>query len=156
MAELMVALSALGLIIIQRRHRSENWFIYDRHLLPSHTPCWFASTPPIRIIIEQLADNQSEYLMASYPPIANTLQTLQVESEQTPSGQWFVPKQRICTRTCPSLPDCFRYPMCVPAFTLQADSDTAEQQWLSVSAVMQQLLLRWEELYTSVLNIHLL
>ena len=52
---------------------------------PSHTPGWFASTPPVRMVI-QLTHNQSENPMAqtadSQPP-----QTLHVESEQTTSAR---------------------------------------------------------------------
>ena len=53
------------------------------HSVPPHTMHWFASTPPVRMVI-QLAHNQSENPMAqtadSQPP-----QTLHVESEQTTS-----------------------------------------------------------------------
>ena len=52
MAELMVALSALGLVIIRRLRRRE------KVVCPFHTPHWFASTPRIRMVIEQTT-NQS-------------------------------------------------------------------------------------------------
>ena len=91
---------------------------------PSHTPRWFISTPPIRMVI-QLTNNQLENPMAqtadSQPP-----QTLHVELEQTTSA-WlrklptqlntpnrFVPDLVLVS---PNVSDVQRLGRSVPAFT---------------------------------------
>ena len=97
MAELMVALSARRLVIIRRRHRRET-VVCSAH----PTLRWFASTPPIRNVIEQLADNQSEYPMMSNPRTAvHTVPKASNTAEHT---------KQICSQTRHSFLKRFRRP----------------------------------------------
>ena len=47
-----------GSLLFEDVAGGKTWFVYNRHFSPSHTPRWFASTPPIWMVIEQLAHNQ--------------------------------------------------------------------------------------------------
>ena len=109
MAELMVALSALGLVILRRRRRREKSGLFR----PSHTLCWFASTPPIRMVIEQ----------KSNPPTADTLRLcklnltrhcppIQKLPTQLNTLNRFVPE---LIRVSPDVSDIQSLRQCVPA-----------------------------------------
>ena len=91
---------------------------------PSYTPCWFASTPPIRTAI-QLAHNQSENPMAqtsdSPPP-----QTLHAESKPTTSARLRKLPTQLNTpnilvpdlvRVSPNASNVQRLGRCVPAWS---------------------------------------
>ena len=75
-----------GLLLYEDIAGGKKWFVYHRHFRPSHTPRWFASTPPIKMVMEQLAHNQSEYPMASNPPTATTLRLCKLNPALGPSA----------------------------------------------------------------------
>ena len=98
------------------------WFVYRRHFLPSHNLRWFASTPPIRIFIEQLADNQSEYPMTSNPPTANTLRLCKFNlTRHRPHGSKSFQLSWTHPTDFRNVSDVLRLGRCVPAFRCLTD-----------------------------------
>ena len=81
---------------------------------PFHTPRWFTSTPPIRMVI-QLAHNQSDGQQPTFSDFACWIGADAVHTD-------LLFAEQICSRTCPSLPKRFRWPTDGPVcFRLYCD-----------------------------------
>ena len=97
---------------------------------PSHTLCWFASTPPIRMVI-QLAHNQSENPMAQMANSHNfsdfacwIRQTLSIRF-QKPPAQLNTPNRFVpdLVRLSPNAWDARRLAQCVSGLTHSGSTD---------------------------------
>ena len=106
---LTLALCALGLVMIRSHHH--------RHFRPSHTPRWFASTPPIR------ESNGSDIWQPNYSDIACGIGADNVPAASKASNAAEHTEQ-ICSQTPLSLPKCFRHPTVGPVCSCLNQTET--------------------------------